>query len=102
MARLPGRATEAGSGWRQREAAIVIFAGTIGKLTGIGRAVPAHPLCLGRCLYKLWMDRGYFNPVVDPSKRPLVVIMPPPNVTGEIHIGHALTATIEEDDRMEA
>jgi valyl-tRNA synthetase len=47
-------------------------------------------------LYKLWMDRGYFTPTVDPSKKPYVVIMPPPNVTGELHVGHALTATIQD------
>ena len=47
-------------------------------------------------LYKLWLDRGYFTPAVDPSKKPFVVIMPPPNVTGELHVGHALTATIED------
>ena len=44
--------------------------------------------------YKFWMDRGYFTPQIDRNKKPFVIIMPPPNVTGELHVGHALTATI--------
>ncbi len=47
-------------------------------------------------LYSFWMDRGYFTPKIDPSRRPFVIIMPPPNVTGELHLGHALTATVED------
>ncbi|MFC1979465.1 valine--tRNA ligase [Chloroflexota bacterium] len=46
--------------------------------------------------YKFWMDKGYFTPEIDPQKEPFVIIMPPPNVTGELHIGHALTATLED------
>ena len=46
--------------------------------------------------YQFWMDKGYFKPVIDPDKKPFVIIMPPPNVTGVLHIGHALTATIED------
>ena len=47
-------------------------------------------------IYKLWMDRGYFTPRVDPDKRPFVIIMPPPNVTGELHVGHALDGTLQD------
>ena len=46
--------------------------------------------------YQFWMERGLFTPAVDPQKRPFVIIMPPPNVTGELHLGHALTATLED------
>jgi len=46
--------------------------------------------------YKFWMEKGYFTPRIDPKKKPFVIIMPPPNVTGELHIGHALTATLED------
>jgi len=46
--------------------------------------------------YKFWMEKGYFTPNIDPKKKPFVIIMPPPNVTGELHIGHALTATLED------
>ena len=47
-------------------------------------------------IYDFWMEKGYFTPEPDPNKRPFVVIMPPPNVTGELHLGHALTASIED------
>ena len=46
--------------------------------------------------YQYWMDKGYFIPIIDNSKKPFVIIMPPPNVTGELHVGHALTATMED------
>ncbi len=47
-------------------------------------------------IYRFWMDKGYFTPVIDPSKKPFVVIMPPPNVTGDLHLGHALTFFMED------
>jgi len=46
--------------------------------------------------YQFWMERGYFKPAIDPNRKPFVIIMPPPNVTGELHLGHALTATLED------
>ncbi len=47
-------------------------------------------------VYDFWMKKGYFTPRIDPEKKPFVVVMPPPNVTGELHLGHALTASIED------
>ena len=47
-------------------------------------------------IYQNWLDKGYFTPTVDPSKTPFCIIMPPPNVTGELHLGHALTAALED------
>ena len=46
--------------------------------------------------YRFWMEQGYFTPKIDHNKKPFVIIMPPPNVTGELHLGHALTATVED------
>ncbi len=46
--------------------------------------------------YRFWLEKGYFTPKIDPQQKPFVIIMPPPNVTGELHIGHALTATLED------
>lgn len=46
--------------------------------------------------YRFWEERGYFTPKIVPGRKPFVIIMPPPNVTGELHVGHALTATIED------
>ena len=47
-------------------------------------------------LYQMWLDRGYFRARGDPEKQPFTIIMPPPNVTGELHLGHALTVTVED------
>jgi valyl-tRNA synthetase len=46
--------------------------------------------------YQFWMKQGYFTPKIDKTRKPFVIIMPPPNVTGELHVGHALTATLED------
>jgi len=46
--------------------------------------------------YDFWLEQGYFTPKIDPEKKPFVIIMPPPNVTGELHLGHALTAALED------
>ena len=46
--------------------------------------------------YRFWLEKGYFKPAIDPDKEPFVIIMPPSNLTGEAHIGHALTATLED------
>src|SRR4030043_778971 len=46
--------------------------------------------------YRFWLDKGYFTPKIDPEKKPFVIIMPPTNVTGELHVGHALTAILED------
>jgi valyl-tRNA synthetase len=46
--------------------------------------------------YDFWLKQGYFTPKIDPHRKPFVIIMPPTNVTGELHQGHALTATLED------
>ena len=55
-----------------------------------------NPAAVEEPIYQFWMEKGYFTPTIDRSKKPFVIIMPPPNVTGELHLGHALTATIED------
>ncbi len=58
---------------------------------------PAYdPAAVESHWYQFWDERGYFAPRIDPDRRPFTIIMPPPNVTGELHLGHALTATIED------
>ena len=47
-------------------------------------------------IYQNWLSQGYFTPEVVPGKPSYTIIMPPPNVTGELHLGHALTASIED------
>jgi valyl-tRNA synthetase len=46
--------------------------------------------------YQFWLEKGYFKPRIVPGKKPFTIIMPPPNITGELHMGHALTATLED------
>ncbi len=46
--------------------------------------------------YRFWMERGYFTPEIDHERKPFVIIMPPPNVTGELHLGTAFTAVLED------
>ena len=47
-------------------------------------------------LYQKWMDKGYFHASVNPKKKPFTIIMPPPNVTGQLHMGHALDNTMQD------
>lgn len=47
-------------------------------------------------LYKLWEERGYFKPEVNPKGKPFSIILPPPNVTGVLHMGHAFEDTIQD------
>ncbi len=54
------------------------------------------PKGLEERLYKKWMDKGYFHAEVNPNKKPFTIIMPPPNVTGQLHMGHALDNTMQD------
>ena len=47
-------------------------------------------------IYDMWMQGGYFTPDPDPKKKPFSIVMPPPNVTGQLHMGHALDATLQD------
>ncbi|MEA3459515.1 MAG: valine--tRNA ligase [Chloroflexota bacterium] len=55
-----------------------------------------NPQAVEERLYEQWEKRGYFKPKLDWSKKPFVISMPPPNVTGELHLGHAITASIQD------
>ena len=47
-------------------------------------------------LYKEWEEKGYFKPSPDKSKKPYTIVIPPPNITGKLHMGHALDDTIQD------
>ena len=49
-----------------------------------------------RRIYQDWWDSGYFEPNADASGQPFCIVMPPPNVTGELHLGHALGASLQD------
>ena len=44
----------------------------------------------------IWEEHGYFHPEVDKSKKPFSIAFPPPNVTGNLHMGHAANATVQD------
>lgn len=47
-------------------------------------------------IYKEWETSGAFSAHRDPSKKPFTIVMPPPNITGELHMGHALDQTLQD------
>ncbi len=47
-------------------------------------------------IYQSWIDRGYFHAKVNPDKKPFTIVMPPPNITGQLHMGHALDNTLQD------
>ena len=47
-------------------------------------------------IYQNWLDKGYFHAKVNPDKKPFTIVMPPPNVTGQLHMGHALDNTMQD------
>ncbi|WP_373899062.1 valine--tRNA ligase [Haloimpatiens sp. FM7315] len=47
-------------------------------------------------LYDKWLEKGYFTPEVDENKKPYTIMMPPPNITGQLHLGHALDDTLQD------
>ncbi|NCB52236.1 MAG: valine--tRNA ligase [Clostridia bacterium] len=47
-------------------------------------------------IYDMWMEGGYFHAERDPEKKPFTIVIPPPNVTGQLHLGHAFDETIQD------
>lgn len=47
-------------------------------------------------IYKTWEKEGYFTPTIDPNKLPFTIVIPPPNITGQLHMGHALDETLQD------
>lgn len=47
-------------------------------------------------LYNTWVEKGYFHAEVNPDKKPFTIVIPPPNVTGQLHMGHALDETLQD------
>ena len=47
-------------------------------------------------LYQKWMDKKYFHAEVDETKKPFTIVIPPPNITGQLHMGHALDNTMQD------
>lgn len=47
-------------------------------------------------IYQFWMDGGYFHAEPDPEKEPFTIVIPPPNITGQLHLGHAMDETLQD------
>ena len=47
-------------------------------------------------LYEKWLNKKYFHAKVDKKKKPFAIVMPPPNITGQLHMGHALDNTLQD------
>ena len=47
-------------------------------------------------IYKMWQEGGYFHAERDEHRKPFTIVMPPPNVTGQLHMGHAMDATLQD------
>lgn len=47
-------------------------------------------------LYEKWKENGYFKGIIDKNKKPFTIVMPPPNVTGNLHLGHAMNNTVQD------
>ena len=54
------------------------------------------PSSLEDRLYQTWMEKGYFHAEPNPEKKPFTIVIPPPNVTGQLHMGHALDETVQD------
>ena len=55
-----------------------------------------NPTAIEDRLYEKWMEKKYFHAQVNRSKKPFTIVMPPPNVTGQLHMGHALDNTMQD------
>jgi valyl-tRNA synthetase len=68
------------------------------KTTESAAALPKayEPQAVEAKWYRFWEEGGYFKPRPNPEHKPFVISMPPPNVTGALHLGHAITATVED------
>jgi valyl-tRNA synthetase len=55
-----------------------------------------EPQLLEKKWYEFWEKSGYFKPAGDPSQKPFTILIPPPNVTGILHMGHVLNNTLQD------
>ncbi|WP_197536078.1 class I tRNA ligase family protein, partial [Helicobacter heilmannii] len=57
---------------------------------------PPFDNALEKRFYQIWQERGHFEVSEDNTKPPFCIMMPPPNVTGRLHMGHALTLSLQD------
>ena len=54
------------------------------------------PSAVEEPLYRSWEESGFFHAEVDETKQPFTIVIPPPNVTGQLHMGHAFDETLQD------
>ena len=71
---------------------------TASQATAAEREIPTvyDPHAVEAKWYQTWEDRGYFHAEVDSTKPPFSIVIPPPNVTGQLHLGHAMDTTMQD------
>ena len=47
-------------------------------------------------IYAQWLEKGYFTPEINRDKKPFTIVIPPPNITGQLHMGHALDNAVQD------
>ncbi len=47
-------------------------------------------------IYNFWLEKGYFHCEISPEKKPYSIVIPPPNITGYLHVGHALNNSLQD------
>ena len=55
-----------------------------------------EPQLVEEKIYRMWEEGGYFHTKAEEGKKPFTIVMPPPNVTGQLHMGHAMDATLQD------
>ncbi|MBN2557657.1 MAG: valine--tRNA ligase, partial [Clostridia bacterium] len=55
-----------------------------------------EPKDIEEAIYNKWLERKYFHAVVDKDRKPFTIVIPPPNITGQLHMGHALNNTLQD------
>jgi valyl-tRNA synthetase len=55
-----------------------------------------NPLLIEDKIFDIWLNGGYFGAKPDKNKQPFTIVIPPPNVTGQLHMGHALDETLQD------
>ena len=66
------------------------------KASGKELAKTYDPKQIEDRLYSKWIEKKYFHAEVDRSKKPFTIVIPPPNITGQLHMGHALDNTMQD------
>ena len=54
------------------------------------------PAGVEKRIYQNWEEKGYFRGKAEPGKKPFTIVIPPPNITGQLHMGHALDNTLQD------